>query len=115
MRQNKTRRIIMVGPDINRMGGIATICRLMTSGWDHSRYQMQYIATIRDGSIFLKITTFIGAIIRFLRLVFWKPQLVHLHFSWKGSFFRKSLFVLLAKLFRMRVVLHCNSSRFDVF
>lgn len=110
-------RVLMLGPALSVKGGITTVEQFYLEAWDSALgYDLRHIGTFVDGSKFLKFLTFIKALAEFCyQLLVWKPNILHIHFSWKASFYRKSFFVILAKLFQIKIILHCHASRFHVF
>lgn len=112
----KRYRVLMLGPALSVKGGITTVEQLYLDAWDYSRYDLRHIGTLVDGSKVLKLLIALKAFIQSCyRLATWKPDILHIHLSWRASFYRKSLFVILGKIFRTKIILHCNASRFDIF
>ena len=109
-------RVLMLGPSLSVKGGITTIEQFYLDAWDNKKYDLQHIGTFVDGNKVIKLGVFLKAFCQyFYLLLFNPPDILHIHFSWKASFYRKSIFVLLAKIFNIKIILHCNASRFDVF
>ena len=110
--------ILMLGPAPSRQGGIAAVVAQYVESWN-PRYDLTLIATydpaetrdwVKAGIALRALGRFICALIR------GRPEILHVHFSWRGSFYRKSIFVLIARLFRVpRLVLHCHGGRFPAF
>jgi glycosyltransferase involved in cell wall biosynthesis len=110
------KKVVMFGPDSANKGGIATVIQCYLDVWDYSRYDLRHIATFVSGPKLLKILVALKASIQCLHLlVFWRPDIVHIHFASRASFYRKSLFVVLAKAFQKKIVLHCHAPDFHVF
>lgn len=109
-------KVVLLGPHPTRRGGIAAVIALYLAAWDNDEADMRFVATVAGGSRRQQLQTYAGAVIRFIGLlVRWRPDVAHIHFSWRGSFVRKAALALLARLARVRVVLHCHSGRFDQF
>ena len=51
----------------------------------------------------------------FYTALFWKPNLVHVHSSFGGSFYRKALIIEIASLSKIPVVNHVHGADFDEF
>lgn len=67
-----------------------------------------------EGSALRRGLIGIGAVFRFLWLLLrHRIDICHIHGSMKGSIYRKSLFVLLCKLFGRRVIFHLHGSEFE--
>ncbi|MEW5985386.1 MAG: glycosyltransferase family 4 protein [Chloroflexota bacterium] len=109
-------RIVLVGPAVSRQGGIAAVQQLYLDNWQHQRYAVRPVSTSIEGSRWRKGWTLALALLRYLTLLLtWRPCLVHVHFGWGASFYRKSLFILLARLLKVNVLLHCHTGRFPLF
>jgi glycosyltransferase involved in cell wall biosynthesis len=112
-------RVLMFGPELEQRGGIATVLRTWVDAWDPTRFELRRVSTYDThlGTLPRKLGYLPGAILRALReLVLHRPDLAHVHFSWRGSLFRKGIFLILLALFRVRpVVLHCHAGRFFAY
>lgn len=110
-------RVLMLGPAIDAKGGMASVAAAYVEAWDRTRYELRVLGTVTDSPTRLhKLLTGVSALVRTLIcLIVWRPQIVHIHFAWNASFYRKSVFVLLGKLFGKRIIFHCHASRFDIF
>jgi glycosyltransferase involved in cell wall biosynthesis len=109
-------RVLMLGPALTDKGGIATIEELYFQAWDYSRYSLIHIGTCVNGSKLLKLLMAARALVLYCYyLIVWRPDILHVHFSARASFFRKAVFVLLARLWGIKIILHCHTSAFDVF
>jgi len=116
MDKNKLERIVMVGPSSERTGGIRSVVDTLINSWDSDRYSLLYLPSSCEGSIFRKALYFLKSVIRFVGcLINNKPDIVHIHFSWKMSFWRKAIFVILARFTNVKIILQCHASRFDIF
>lgn len=105
------RKVCMVVPSFSAKGGIATV----VSGYKNSelerKYDVKYIESYCDGSKVKKIFKAIKAYILFLKqMVIDKPDLVHIHSSFGGSFYRKLPFVYVANFFNVPVINHIHGS-----
>ena len=106
----------MLGPALANKGGIAAVAQYYLEAWDYSRYDLYYIATFVSGPKLLKLLVAFKALIQYIHVViFWRPDIVHIHFASRASFYRKSCFVVLAKAFQKKIVLHCHAPDFHVF
>ncbi|HWB68936.1 MAG TPA: glycosyltransferase family 4 protein [Solirubrobacterales bacterium] len=108
-------RVLHVGPDPVDGGGMAASRRGLFASPLAERYRMEFLATYRSPSPLARSITFLGAL---LKLAAWsvrgRGRLVHVHATVRGSAYRKSLCVLLAKLLRRRVVLQVHSGAGDI-
>ena len=79
-------------------------------------YDVRFIETYCDGSIVYKIFKALSAYSKFIyTALFWKPNLVHVHTSFGGSFYRKALIIEIASLAKIPVVNHVHGADFDEF
>jgi glycosyltransferase involved in cell wall biosynthesis len=109
-------RVLCISTSLDTRGGIATYVRTLRATPLWARWQTRHIVTHRDGSRARKIATFAVAIPRCVRaLAGARPDLVHVHMSSAGSFFRKALLFWIARAFRVPVLVHIHSGRFDRF
>lgn len=104
----------MVVPSFSAKGGIATV----VSGYKNSelekKYDIKYIESYCDGSKIKKIFQAIGAYFSFLKEVLInKPDIVHIHSSFGGSFYRKLPFVYIANIFKIPVINHIHGSEIE--
>lgn len=105
------KKVCMVIPSFSAKGGIATV----VSGYRDSElekwYNIKYIESYCDGGKVKKIFKAIGAYFSFLKeMVINKPDLVHIHSSFGGSFYRKLPFVYMANIFDIPVINHIHGS-----
>lgn len=96
---------------------MAAVVHTCLEAWDHSRYEVKYIGTYnKNARKIIKPFIALAALFQFVPLLlFWRPQIVHLHFAAGLSFLRKSFFLLLARLTAAKVILHCHAPNFDAF
>jgi glycosyltransferase involved in cell wall biosynthesis len=109
-------RVLCASTSLDTRGGIATYVRIIQETPLWTRWQTHHVVTHRDGSRVWKIRTFASAVPRYVRaLVGARPDLVHLHMSSSGSFVRKAVLFWIARAFRVPVLVHIHSGRFDRF
>ena len=110
------RHILMLGPSLRIQGGVSTVEQLLLDNWPVNKYQVQHIATLVDGSKWRKLAIAVRAFAKFLyALLIHRPDIIHIHFASRASFFRKSLFVLMSRVFRKKIVLHAHGGKFHLF
>lgn len=105
------KKVCMVVPSFSAKGGIATV----VSGYKNSelekQYNIKYIESYCDGSKVKKIFKAIEAYFSFFKeMLINKPDLVHIHSSFGGSFYRKLPFVYMASAFNIPVINHIHGS-----
>ena len=109
----------MLGPAPSRRGGIAAVVAQYVDSWDSSKYRLRRIATYAPEatSPWAKIGIAMRALGEYVGVLWGEPpDVLHVHFSWRGSFYRKSIFILVARVLAVpRLVLHCHGGRFPAF
>ena len=109
-------RVLMLGPARSVKGGVTTVEELYFRAWDYSRYSLRHVGTYTEGNKLEKLVVAARALAIFVYyLVFWRPDIVHVHFSLRASFFRKAVFILVARLWGIKTLIHCHASAFDTF
>lgn len=108
--------VLQVGSDIKVRGGIATVINTYINyKWD-DEITINYLITHREGSILDRLLCFIYALIKFpLILCKNNIQIVHIHMSENGSFYRKYIILKLSKLFRKKAIIHMHGAVFHEF
>jgi glycosyltransferase involved in cell wall biosynthesis len=97
-------------------GGVSACVRNILSSDIGREYRIDYMATMVDGPWLLKLIMALQALFIFLfKISFFHAPLVHVHGSKGASFYRKMIFILLAKAWRKKIIFHCHSGKFDQF
>lgn len=86
-------KVLMIGNDSSVHGGITSvITQLLKHDWKKENVQMDFIPTYVDRNLFLKFCFFIYSYFRIKKyLKIKRPDIVHIHMSYKGSFYRAYL------------------------
>lgn len=107
--------IAMLGPSLEAMGGMASVAATYRAAGLFDTWPVLYVETYRDDGT-SKIAVFLKALGRMIRLMAGGHiQCIHLHVATRTSFLRKSIFMLLAILFRVPYVFHIHGADFDEF
>lgn len=106
--------LLMLGPDINGLGGISRIAKIWRGCGLFDDYNVRYISTVTDDPVNKNIFL-LKAYLNFLRCMVGGYYTVYLHTSSFNSFRRKALFLMTALCFGKRVVLHIHPSHFYEF
>lgn len=108
-------RIIMVGPELAGQGGISRVVKVWEEAGFFTGINFRYVGSTSD--LRNKILTFQSALVRFIGhlLTNGPGTVVYIHSSVYSSFYRKSIFVIIAKLFRKQVILHIHPSAYIDF
>lgn len=109
--------ILMIGAHPFKVkGGVSGCVRNILSSDMGAHYSIDYLATMVDGPWLLKLGWAIRALGVFLfKLTFSRVALVHIHGSKDASFYRKMIFLCLARVWKKRIIFHCHSGKFDQF
>ncbi len=114
--KDRRHRVVMIGPAIDGKGGMAEVVRNLLKSKLAQHYRIHYLATIVSGCIFKKVAVALAQLIRFAAIcLIQAPSLVHIHFCSGISFYRKSLFIIVARLFKIPILLHAHGGRFSKF
>ncbi len=106
----------MFGPARHIRGGISSVVNSYFSSNLTKIYKIHYIATHIDESKFRKLCQFIKAFIISLKnFVSHNAKIVHLHVASRASFYRKSIFIILSKIFGKKTIIHIHGAEFNIF
>lgn len=108
--------IVMMGPSLASPGGMAAVaCTLRDAGL-FDRLKIDYIASYDTPEVMKRFSLYISAIARlFYRLITQPVSLLYLHSASRGSFWRKSIVALIARLLKVPYILHIHSGEFTMF
>ena len=111
-----SRRVVWVSTSTSTRGGISTYVRTMQQTPLWARWGIRHVTTHRNGSTAMKVAVFaLGAVSFLWQLLVYKPQVVHMHVSSRGSFARKSVLAWMAWAGGVPVVMHVHGSEFHEF
>ncbi|MDZ5759256.1 glycosyltransferase family 4 protein [Carnobacterium maltaromaticum] len=109
-------KVAMIGPDVGAKGGVASVIQNFKEHFDESTIQISYYTTWKDGNKVDHYLRSVFVILIFPIFLFYKKiSLVHLHVAQKGSFYRKSILLLIATVFKLPTIFHMHASQFDEF
>jgi len=98
------------------VGGMAQVVSNLRKTTIFTRFRVRLIVTHEQGGVLRRITIFMRALAEFTHLLLTaRVELVHAHVAAHGSFWRKSAFLSLTRLFRRPTVLHLHGSEFKDF
>lgn len=107
------KNVLFIGPHYGLRGGMASVLKVYAQTIQPFNFSPTYFYKNPAAGLLY----FFGAFAK----IFWKLltspsiKIVHIHTASRGSFFRKSAIVLLAKLFRKKTVLHIHGGEFKLF
>lgn len=107
----------MIGNHPSVKGGITSvISQMLKNDWNKVGVSMKFIPTFIEVDIVRKSLYFVLAYMKILwSLLFFKPDILHIHMSYKGSFRRKYLVHKLCKAFCVKDIIHLHGSEFKRF
>lgn len=116
IKEEEKMKVLMVGSDLSVKGGIVSVLKnyLNCPYWQDS--QITFIPTHIEGSASQKIRFFLASWLKIRKVLRHQAiQIVHIHVSERGSFFRKALILKMAKRAHCRVILHHHGAEFESF
>ena len=108
-------KVLMVGNHHSVKGGITSVIKqILSFDWNSVGVQMEFIPTYITTFNIKKILYFIRAYIKIAIMMRKdKPDIVHIHMSYKGSFYRKYAIHILCKKYNVPDVIHLHGSEFQ--
>lgn len=108
-------KILMVGNDQSVKGGITSVIQqLLAYDWNSIGVEMSFLPTYIEASSIKKTIFFAHAYKNIKKAIRTdKPDVVHIHMSYKGSFYRKYLIHKLCKKYDVPDVIHLHGSEFQ--
>lgn len=104
----------MIGPDRTVHGGISGVVNNYYDAGLDRKIDLCYIGTMAEGSRLRKLMKAISALVIFcLRVPGY--QIVHVNMASDSSYYRKSVFIKAARLFKKKIVIHQHGGDFENF
>jgi glycosyltransferase involved in cell wall biosynthesis len=108
--------ILMLGTSTNTKGGVATVVQSYVDSGFFDEQGVAYLATHADGSWLNKILVLSVSVFSFLKTaIFSTVEITHIHSASRASFYRKAIFIAMAKIFCIKVVFHLHGGEFRQF
>jgi glycosyltransferase involved in cell wall biosynthesis len=107
--------VVMLGTAFETHGGIASVLASWRSAGLFRRWPVEYVETHCQGSRMDKLACAAGALLAVASVALRSRAVLHVHCASRASFWRKSVFMALARLVRWPVVLHLHGGRFERF
>ena len=106
-----SQKILTIGISKKAFGGMAAVL----VSYEKYFEKFRYIPTWRRGNIAVMAWIFFLAVARcfFVLLFDRRIKILHIHGSKKGSFYRKTIFIFLAKMFNKKIVYHQHAGEFQ--
>lgn len=110
-------RIAMISPHATKIkGGMSTVVENYIKYNKRDEFEIIYIYSTEGGGYFKKTFSAIKAGISLIKtLMFGDIDIVHIHIASGISFYRKSIFCLISKMFKKKYILHLHGGGFDTF
>jgi glycosyltransferase involved in cell wall biosynthesis len=105
----------MLGTGLDVKGGVTSVEKLIIDRAG-SEIQIQHIPTVAQGSPLHNIIVFIRAIWCLCGAIIQKEvDIIHIHFSERGSTLRKSVLISIGLLFHQPVIIHAHGATYQEF
>lgn len=106
----------MVGTSRETKGGISTVIESYIHSGFFSKYYVCYIASHCDGTFFDKLKCALDGLFKILNvLLTFRSNVFHFHVASRSSFWRKTIFIILAKLLNKKIIFHLHGAEFKLF
>lgn len=108
-------KILIVGCDKSTKGGMWKIVEnYLSSETFIKKTNLKYIPTSITGSIFKKVLFTSIAYVKILYyFIIYRPDILHVHMSERGSVFRKNIVMSMARLFKTKIIIHMHGAEFE--
>ena len=104
-----------MGSNLNQKGGIASVEKLILN-YSPPEFGIRHITTHDEGSVLYRIKVFIKALLDLLSLLSKQDiDLLHIHFSERGSVLRKTIVIFIASWFKNPILMHAHGAEFHPF
>lgn len=111
---NKT--VLMIGLDFSVKGGMTTVIELYKN-YGLFEKEAIFIPSYKKAGRLCPILFFLRFLFLYLHILFFNKsiKIIHIHCSHKGSFFRKTIVLYIAKMFNKKTIFHIHGGQFSVF
>src|SRR5687767_2018288 len=108
--------ILMLGTSLESRWGMAESEKVIVENWKSDLFDLKLVVTHRYGNALTKIQSFLSGLVQFIYYLFTaKSHIIFAFLSVGASFYRKSIFILIAKFFRKKIVISSRGGDFDKF
>lgn len=106
----------MIGPDAAGKGGIASVVAVLTDQGFLQRNNVRYISSYVDGGRARKLYSAASSVLELIWVcIRSRPRIVHVHSASRASFVRKSVLLMIARLFDSQTIFHLHGAEFQQF
>lgn len=110
------KKICMIIPSFTAKGGITSVVSGYRDSVLDKDYDIKFIQTYCDGNKGQKLVAALKGYMEFIIcLMFWKPDIIHIHSSFGSSFFRKLPYIYISAFVRKPIVNHIHGADFNEF
>lgn len=110
--KNISSKVFIVGANYKGKGGISSVIR----GYKECFEKFNYIPTNAVNSKLANIVVLCISILSFpFRVLLQSIEIVHIHTGSYMDFYRNVIFLLIAKFFNLKVILHIHGAKFEEF
>lgn len=108
------KRVCIVVPSFSAKGGITSVVNGYRGSKIEKEYSTTFIETYCDGCKIKKVFKAICSYMKFVWVIISKkPDVLHIHSSFGGSFYRKLPFIVLGHMNHIPIINHIHGSEFD--
>lgn len=112
---NTPKKILLVGSDKSVKGGMVSVMENYIN-YKNNQFIYLFIPTHINESTLKKIFFFLKNLYKIWKIIkYGQCNIIHLHVAERGSFFRKSIIVLMCKYYHRPVILHQHGAEFCDF
>jgi len=106
-------KILFIAPIYTRKGGIASVLKTYENNID----DFNFFASIYFSNKLINFLFFPFVIIHFIIYLIFNPsiEIIHIHGSSKGSFYRKYVLFKISKIINKKVIYHIHGGKFHIF
>ena len=108
-------KVLMVGNHPAVKGGITSVIQqLLEHDWDKEGVNVSFIPSYKSSNKILRLVYFLIAYLKIVKIfLIDKPDIVHIHMSYRGSFARKYSIHRLCQRFNIPDIIHLHGSEFQ--
>lgn len=106
----------MIGSDLSVKGGMTSVINMYKQAGLFDR-NVEYLPSHITGTFLGRVAFYVKFLVTFLSKLFVDKQIgiVHVHSSYKGSFFRKAIIIWISFFLNKKTIFHLHGSEFNYF
>lgn len=109
-------KVLNIGPDVTVKGGMTSVVKnyMDFKKWDNTEFNY-YPSYVEKGNVGMAVYYF-KSVPKIIKAINEKSiDIVHLHMSERGSYFRKALLLEICKFYKKKVIIHHHGAEFYSF